>query len=65
MAPTVADNIEQRNAVGCACEIAQDLDLPFDFVPCDGFQDLDHTALAVDRVNSFKDLLWALGWTSL
>ena len=40
----------------CACEIAQDLDLALDFMPCYGFEDLDHAALAIDRVYSFEDL---------
>lgn len=52
----VAHAVEQRDDVGAAAQVLQDLDLALDFFFLDRLEDLDHAALARRRVDPFEDL---------
>lgn len=52
----VPNDIQQRNNVGPAGQVLQDLDLPLDLLLLDGLEDLDNTLLVVDDVDAFEHL---------
>lgn len=52
----VSHDIEQRNDVGTAGQVLQDLDLSLDLLLLDGLEDLDDAFLVVDNVDSLKHL---------
>lgn len=52
----VAHDIEERNNIGPAGEVLQDLDLALDLLLLDGLEDLDDTLLVIDDVDALEHL---------
>lgn len=52
----VPNDIKQRNNVGPAGQVLQDLDLPLDLLLLDGLEDLDNALLVVDNVDALEHL---------
>lgn len=51
----ISDHVEQRNDVGAACQVLQDLDLSLNLLLLDGLEDLDDAFLVIDDVDAFKN----------
>jgi hypothetical protein len=51
----VADHIQERNDIGPASQILQDLDFSLDLLLLDGLEDLDYALLVVNDVDAFED----------
>lgn len=52
----VSHDVQQRNNVGPAGQVLQDLDLPLDLLLLNGLENLDYTFLVVDDVDALEDL---------
>ena len=52
----VAHHVEQRDNVGAARQVLQNLDFTLDLLLLDGLEDLDDAFLVVDDVDALKDL---------
>lgn len=57
----IANDVEESNDVGPACEVLKDLDLALDLLFLHRLEDLDHTLVVGRGVDAFKDfrVLWA------